>query len=131
MPFVANPEAMSDATEPRIVLNAIETPDGTVLVSRHRHDYREHTDANGSTYAVDGGSDYLKRSGPRNYAELSIYLEGGVLRRTAAAKDAALKAAALDLISHWHSSQQWKWGEHTGDLIKRLADAAGIDLSEL
>jgi hypothetical protein len=44
--------------------------------------------------------------------------------------DTALKAAALDLIRRWHSPQ-WKWDQHTGDLIKRLADAAGIDTSEL
>jgi hypothetical protein len=42
----------------------------------------------------------------------------------------ALKAAALDLVRRWHSPQ-WKWDQHTGDLIKRLADAAGIDTSEL
>jgi hypothetical protein len=36
-------------------------PDGTEIVSRHRHDYVEHRDANGETYAVDGGRDYLRR----------------------------------------------------------------------
>ena len=45
-------------------------------------------------------------------------------------KDAALKAAAIILIRRWHSPQ-WKWDDHTGELIKRLADAAGIDTSEL
>ena len=46
------------------------------------------------------------------------------------AENAALKAAALDVVRRWHSPQ-WKWDQHTGDLIKRLADAAGIDPSEL
>lgn len=45
-------------------------------------------------------------------------------------ENAALKAAALDVVKRWHSPQ-WKWDEHTGVLIKRLADAAGIDINEL
>ena len=66
----------------RIIINAIETPDGTVLISAHRHDYRDHTDANGSYYAVDGGHDYLKRSSPGDHTELSIIATGAGLRRT-------------------------------------------------
>lgn len=66
----------------RIILNAIETPDGTVLISSHRHDYRDHTDANGSYYAVDGGRDYLRRTGPDDYTELSIIATDAGLRRT-------------------------------------------------
>lgn len=66
----------------KIILNAIETPDGTVLISAHRHDYRSHTDANGTTYVVDGGTDYLKRGGKDDYTELSIILEGDRLRMT-------------------------------------------------
>jgi len=37
-------------------------PDGTILVSRHVHDYNTHTDDNGDKYMVDGGNDYLRRS---------------------------------------------------------------------
>lgn len=43
-----------------LLKNAIRTPDGTVLVSRHRHDYQEYTDANGKTYMIDGGLDYCR-----------------------------------------------------------------------
>jgi len=38
------------------------TPDGTLLQSRHRHDFVQYTDANGLVYMVDGGLDYIRRS---------------------------------------------------------------------
>ena len=58
-----------------IVLNSIRTPDGTVLISRHRHDFVTHHDKNGQDYAVDGGLDYLKRMGPRDYEDLSVHAD--------------------------------------------------------
>ncbi|URC15313.1 hypothetical protein GD1_189 [Paraglaciecola Antarctic GD virus 1] len=45
-----------------IVRNSIQTPDGTVLESKHHHDYRNYTDENGEVYMVDGGHTYLRRS---------------------------------------------------------------------
>lgn len=41
-----------------LIHNSLMTPDGTVLVSRYRHDYVTHTDKNGKEYMVDGGIDY-------------------------------------------------------------------------
>lgn len=56
----------------KIIYNAIKTPDGTILKSNNRHDYRSHQDTtNGMHYAVDGGLEYLKRNGPSDYTELS------------------------------------------------------------
>ena len=46
-----------------LVANRIKTPDGTILQSFHRHDYKTYTDANGYSYMVDGGIDYLRRGG--------------------------------------------------------------------
>lgn len=48
--------------ERKLLLNRWKTPDGTVLVSYHTHDYVSHIDKNGETYFVDGGSDYIRMS---------------------------------------------------------------------
>ena len=49
-----------------LLYNAIRCPDGTVIQSRHRHDYVEHTQADGSIYLVDGGLGYNSRYGGTN-----------------------------------------------------------------
>ena len=57
----------------QIIQNAIKTPNGTILVSNHTHDFQSYVDpTNGEYYMVDGGLDYLKRSGA-NYTELAVY----------------------------------------------------------
>lgn len=45
-----------------IFRNSIVTPDGTELISQHRHDYVLYTDANGQSFGIDGGNDYLRRT---------------------------------------------------------------------
>jgi len=59
----------------QLVYNAIKTPDGTVIESKHRHDYVTYEDANGFLYMVDGGMDYIRRNVNKKdpYTELSLY----------------------------------------------------------
>jgi len=57
-----------------ILRNSMLCPDGTHLISKHRHDYITHEDTNGETYFVDGGSDYLRRSVNKSPAkDTSLY----------------------------------------------------------
>ena len=62
-----------------LVYNALRTPDGTVIESRHRHDYVTYDDANGKSYMVDGGLDYLRRSANGDEVDLSVSLDQGIL----------------------------------------------------
>lgn len=60
-----------------ILYNAIRTPDGTILESLTRHDYSIHQDTtDGLHYAVDGGTEYLRRGGEGNAVELSVVDDG-------------------------------------------------------
>lgn len=63
--------------EPRLILNQIKTPDGTILTSRHVHDYVVYKDKNGLQYMVDGGNDYLRRNvhDDAPYTEMSLYTD--------------------------------------------------------
>jgi len=45
-----------------IVYSGLKTPDGTLLESRHVHDYVTHIDANGKEYMLDGGFEYVRCS---------------------------------------------------------------------
>lgn len=57
----------------QIVANRIKTPDGTILQSFHRHDYKTYIDKNGLEYMVDGGNDYIRRIVTEEpYQEMSV-----------------------------------------------------------
>jgi len=57
----------------QLIRNAIQTPDGTILESKHRHDYRSYTDANGKTYMIDGGLEYLRSTVHADQISLALY----------------------------------------------------------
>ena len=58
-----------------LVRNAMRTPDGTIIRSRHRHDYVTHTDVNGSEYMLDGGLDYVRSSANGDEEHMVVTLE--------------------------------------------------------
>lgn len=44
----------------KCIQNMIRCPDGTILKSTWRHDFKGHTQEDGRYYAVDGGLDYTR-----------------------------------------------------------------------
>lgn len=66
---------MRNYTLANLVLNRIQTPDGTILTSYHQYDFIFHHDANGLKYFVDGGLKYTRRAIHIDYPyhELSVY----------------------------------------------------------
>ena len=58
-----------------LISNALKTPDGTIIRSRHRHDYVTHIDANGNEYMIDGGLDYVRCSAWGDEEHLTVTLE--------------------------------------------------------
>ena len=55
---------MSNETEDRVmVMQRVRCPDGTMLFSRHVHDYQTHEDkVTGEHYMIDGGPEYSRQS---------------------------------------------------------------------
>jgi hypothetical protein len=71
-------------SETRLLLNRIKTPDGTILTSYNRHDYKEYKDTiTKEVLMVDGGTDYTRRY-VGVYEELSVYDDGSHLTRRSA-----------------------------------------------
>lgn len=61
--------------EPKILQNAIMTPDGTILKSVDRRKCIQHTDTkDGKTYAVDGGIEYFVGAGYVNGTASCLHL---------------------------------------------------------
>ncbi len=49
--------------ERKVVVSRMRTPDGTILVSKHVHDFVTHKDTKtGEVYILDGGKDYRRES---------------------------------------------------------------------
>lgn len=59
-----------------LIANRWQTPDGTILWSKHRHDFVKHKDrVTGETMFVDGGNEYIRSSGV-GLKNLCIYSDG-------------------------------------------------------
>lgn len=59
------------STQVYLLCNKWRCKDGTILQSKHRHDYVSHTDANGEYFFCDGGLDYIRHSG--NMGPMLVY----------------------------------------------------------
>ena len=59
----------------QLIYNALRTPDGTILESRDRHDYRTHDDVNGKRYMIDGGTAYVRSSANGDEDYLTLYTD--------------------------------------------------------
>jgi len=63
----------------QIIRNAIRCPDGTVLESKHQHDYVSHEQKDGRTYSVDGGTAYQKIGyTDKEYENLIVYVDDDI-----------------------------------------------------
>jgi hypothetical protein len=63
----------------KMLFSALLTPDGTVIRSRHRHDFVRHQDQNGEEYFLDGGCDYIRTSVNKEQGEhLTITMDDDI-----------------------------------------------------
>ena len=56
-----------------LIRNALQTPDGTIIASVYQHDYKQHIDANGKLYFVDGGLHYARCSAHGDEVYLQVW----------------------------------------------------------
>ena len=92
-----------------IILNSMRTPDGTVLTSQHRHDYKEYKDKNGKVYIIDGGKDYLRRSANGDEVDLSVFYDA----------------------PHAEVREHFVWGRKYNEKMERLSEVEYIKLKDI
>lgn len=61
----------NDTTIHYLLANKWRCKDGTILHSKHRHDYVSHTAVDGTWSFTDGGLDYIRHSG--NMESMCVY----------------------------------------------------------
>jgi capsule polysaccharide export protein KpsC/LpsZ len=88
----------------RIILNRIQTPDGTILTSYHRHDHKAHIDDNGQIYAVGGGLSDFKRVNHKDSFFSTPLVQLGFIKSIQAKELSVYSDAPFDVIRenlHW------------------------------
>lgn len=113
----------------KLLHSSYKTPDGTVLISEHRHDYVTHKDANGKVYMLDGGTDYIKTSGYSDVVWLCVYSSDsiekirGVIGRSGYGKDGTgpfISSLLKDMSDEWvKNSIIFTDQEHLKDIYNR------------
>lgn len=70
---------VDEDSDRQCIYRSMTTPDGTVIVSHHRHDYVTHKDKNGETYMLDGGPDKFYRTSVNKEKGVinEVYLDEG------------------------------------------------------
>lgn len=95
----------------KLLANRWQTPDGTILWSKHRHEFAYHRDENGGLYFVDGGNAYIRKSiNVKNpMKDLCIYSNG-----------------TFELEREWVT-----WGRNYDKNMKRLPETEWIPIKDL
>ncbi|AUR86413.1 hypothetical protein NVP1084O_206 [Vibrio phage 1.084.O._10N.261.49.F5] len=61
-------------SDKQLLVNKIQCPDGTILESRHRHDFQIHTQQDGREYFTDGGLEYQRiGASDEEFTNLAVY----------------------------------------------------------
>jgi hypothetical protein len=87
----------------------MQTPDGTILESCHRHDCVFHEDKNGKVYMIDGGHDYIRHTSYGDEKFISIY-----------------NTDDIEIIR-----ECMKWGRNYDENMRRLPETQWILLKDL
>ena len=96
--------------EPKLLHNSIQCPDGTILVSRHRHDFVEHKQEDGREYFIDGRLEYQRVGySDRDYTNLAVY-EGD---------------------NHTLIRERFEWGKNFEKDMNRLPETIYLKLKDI
>ena len=101
--------------ERELVYSALKTPDGTILESLHRHDFRAHDDKNGKRYIIDGGLSYVRSSMNGDEEYIAVYSDEPFEKvRQYAFRLIAGKKVTLAEMDEYHIEAALLWLEDSG-----------------
>lgn len=121
----------------RLIRNAIRTPDGTILESFHRHDFKMYTDKNGKTYGIDGGLEYQRLLGDiQDCTILSVDEDSSIIeirehfKWGSYGKDGKQPMKTLRLCemsdAHIRAILEGSYSDHVVNILKRELDYRAI-----